>query len=39
MTDAILQQAITLQQSGKTEEAARLYREVLRINPAHFEAM
>jgi predicted TPR repeat methyltransferase len=39
MADPAFQRAMSLQQAGKTEEAAHLYREMLLANPAHFEAM
>jgi predicted TPR repeat methyltransferase len=39
MVDTALQRALFLQQSGRIEEAATLFREMLRTNPNHFEAM
>jgi predicted TPR repeat methyltransferase len=39
MADAALQRAANLQQAGRIDEAAHIYREMLRANPAHFEAM
>jgi predicted TPR repeat methyltransferase len=38
MADAPFQRAMNLQQSGRIEEAALIYREMLRNNPSHFEA-
>ena len=37
-TDQILQKAITAHQEGKLEEAERLYREILEIEPTHPDA-
>jgi predicted TPR repeat methyltransferase len=39
MAETALQRAFFLQQSGRIDEAAVLFREMLRINPNHFEAM
>ena len=39
MNDALLQSAVRAHQAGNLAEAARLYGEVLRINPRHFPAM
>ena len=39
MNDHILQNAWRLHQSGKFAEAARLYQEVLRMNPRHLGAL
>jgi len=39
MNDALLQSAVSAHQGGNLVEAARLYGEVLRANPRHFQAM
>jgi predicted O-linked N-acetylglucosamine transferase (SPINDLY family) len=39
MSDALLQNAWRLQQAGNVPEAARLYADVLRANPRHFDAL
>jgi len=39
MADSAFQRAMNLQQAGRAEEAALLYRDILRTNPTHFEAM
>jgi protein O-GlcNAc transferase len=39
MSEQILQNAMRLHQSGRLPEAARLYKEVLRGNPRHFQAL
>lgn len=37
--DAMLQQALALQQNGAWAEAAELYREILAVRPKHFDAL
>jgi tetratricopeptide (TPR) repeat protein len=37
--DAMLQQALALQQNGAWTEAAELYREILAVRPKHFDAL
>jgi predicted TPR repeat methyltransferase len=39
MSDSILQNAQSAHQAGQIGEAARLYHDVLRSNPRHFEAL
>jgi len=39
MTEQAMRQAIGLQQAGRWQDAGRVYREVLRTNPRHFEAL
>ena len=39
MNDALLQSAVRFQDPGQVAEAARLYSEIIRANPAHFEAL
>jgi protein O-GlcNAc transferase len=39
VSDAILDSAARLRREGKLSEAAALYGELLRVNPAHFEAL
>ena len=39
MSDTLLYEAQTAQQTGRLGEAARLYHELLRTNPRHFEAL
>lgn len=39
MADFALQRAFHLQQAGRIDEAAVVFREMLRTNPSHFEAM
>jgi len=39
MSDAGLQHALRLRQSGKLAEAAEIYSEILRADPKHFEAL
>ena len=33
-----IQQAVTVHQEGKLEEAEKLYREILKTNPNHLDA-
>ena len=33
-----IQQAVTMHQEGKLEEAEKLYREILKTNPNHLDA-
>ncbi|WP_027797103.1 tetratricopeptide repeat protein [Paraburkholderia acidipaludis] len=37
--DALLQQALALQQNGAWTEAAEIYREILAVRPQHFDAL
>ncbi|MFP6562208.1 tetratricopeptide repeat protein [Paraburkholderia sp. B3] len=37
--DALLQQALALQQNGAWTEAAEIYREILAVRPKHFDAL
>ena len=39
MNDALLQSALRLHQAGQLPEAARLYSDIIRSNPANFEAL
>ena len=39
MNDALLQSAVRFQESGQVAEAARVLSEIIRANPAHFEAL
>ena len=39
MNEALIQNGLRLHQAGKLAEAARLYDEVLRANPRHFQAL
>jgi predicted O-linked N-acetylglucosamine transferase (SPINDLY family) len=39
MNDALLQSAMRLQESGRVADAARVLSEIIRANPAHFEAL
>ena len=39
MNDALLQSAVRFQDAGQVAEAARLYSEIIRGNPTHFEAL
>jgi protein O-GlcNAc transferase len=39
MTDDLLQNAARLHAAGELHEAARLYSDVIRANPAHFDAL
>ncbi len=39
MNEQVLQNAWRLHQAGNLSEAARLYNEVLRVNPKHFQAL
>src|SRR5215813_14294031 len=39
MNEMLLQNAWRLHQAGNFSEAARLYHEVLRVNPRHFGAL
>jgi predicted TPR repeat methyltransferase len=39
MAESQLQRGLFLQQTGRIDEAAVIFRELLRINPSHFEAM
>ena len=39
MNDALLQSALRFHQAGQLMEAARLYSDIIRSNPQHFEAL
>jgi predicted O-linked N-acetylglucosamine transferase (SPINDLY family) len=39
MSEQLLQNAMRLHQTGKLADAARLYKDVLRANPRHFQAL
>jgi predicted O-linked N-acetylglucosamine transferase (SPINDLY family) len=39
MNDALLQSALRFHQAGQLMEAARLYSDIIRNNPQHFEAL
>lgn len=39
MNESLMRQAAGLSQAGRFAEAAELYRQVLRVNPRHFEAV
>ena len=39
MNDALLENALRLHQAGQLMEAARLYSDIIRGNPSHFEAL
>ena len=39
MAEMPIQRAMSLHQSGRLDEAADLYRQILRLNPSQFEAM
>jgi Tfp pilus assembly protein PilF len=39
MVDAHLQTAVAFHQRGKLTEAERLYRDILKVAPGHFDAL
>ena len=39
MNDALLQSAVRFHEAGQLTEAARLYSDIIRGNPQHFEAL
>jgi predicted O-linked N-acetylglucosamine transferase (SPINDLY family) len=39
MSDALLESAVRFHEAGQLAEAARLYSDIVRANPAHFEAL